>query len=127
MSPLDYMTMPLKKYADFSGRARRMEFWMFVIFNFAVSIVASIVDAIIGTSTAIGGVTGMFTLIAGLALFIPGLAVDIRRLHDLDKSGWWLLIVLIPIIGALVLLVFFFLEGTKGDNRFGADPKAQAD
>ena len=99
---------------------------MFVVLNIAVSVVAGIVDSIIGTSTAIGGVTGIFTSLAGLALLIPGIAVGARRLHDLDKSGWRQLIGLIPFIGALIQLVFFFLEGTKGDNRFGDDPKAKA-
>jgi uncharacterized membrane protein YhaH (DUF805 family) len=125
-SPLYWMQQPLKKYADFSGRARRMEFWMFVVLNVAVSVVASILDGILGMSGMIAGAYGPLTLVAGLALLVPGIAVAVRRLHDQDKSGWWLLIALVPIIGALALLVFYFLEGTKGDNQYGPDPKAGA-
>ncbi|MEK6636895.1 MAG: DUF805 domain-containing protein [Pseudomonadota bacterium] len=123
MSPFDYMTVSLRRYADFSGRSRRMEYWMFVIFNIMVSFAASIIDMVAGTATAIGGVTGVFSALVFLALLIPGIAVTVRRLHDQDKSGWWFLIIFIPLLGAIVLLVFMFLEGTKGDNRFGSDPK----
>jgi uncharacterized membrane protein YhaH (DUF805 family) len=126
MSPIDYMTAPLRRYADFSGRSRRMEYWMFVIFNIIVSVVASIIDVVVGTATSIAGVTGVFSSLVALAFLIPGIAVSVRRLHDQDKSGWWLLIGLIPVLGFIVILVFTFLEGTKGDNRFGADPKEGA-
>jgi uncharacterized membrane protein YhaH (DUF805 family) len=124
MSPIDYMKLPLQRFAEFSGRSRRMEYWMFVVLNFGVSIVASILDRILGMSGMVGGVYGPLQLIAGLALLVPGIAVAIRRLHDQDKSGWWLLIAFVPIIGAIVLIVFMFLEGTKGDNQYGPDPKA---
>ena len=106
----------LKKYAVFSGRARRTEYWMFMLFNVIAGIILGIVDAILGT----GGVLGA---IYALAVLIPGLAVSVRRLHDTSRSGWWLLIVLIPIIGPIVLLVFMFLDGTPGPNRFGSSPK----
>ena len=125
-SPIYWMQQPLKKYADFSGRARRMEYWMFFLLNVGVSVVASILDGILGMSGMIGGVYGPLTVVAMLALIIPGIAVAVRRLHDQDKPGWWLLLVFVPIIGAIVLLVFMFLEGTKGDNQYGPDPKAGA-
>lgn len=124
MSPIDYMKLALSRYADFSGRSRRMEFWMFAVMNIGASIVASILDGILGMSGMIAGAYGPVSLIVGLGLLVPGIAVGVRRLHDQDKSGWWLLIALVPVIGAIALLVFYFLEGTKGDNRFGPDPKA---
>ncbi len=125
-SPFYWMTQPLKKYADFSGRARRMEYWMFVVLNIGVSVVASVLDSILGMGGMVGGVYGPLSLIAVLGLFVPGLAVAVRRLHDQDKSGWWLLLALIPLLGGLVLLVFMFLEGTAGDNQYGADPKGRS-
>ena len=123
MSPLDYMMAPLKRYADFSGRARRMEYWMFWVLNIIVSVVAAIIDLVLGTSTIIGGAAGAASALAGLALLIPGLAVTVRRLHDTDKSGWWFFIILIPLIGFIVLLVFMFQSGASGDNKYGSNPK----
>jgi uncharacterized membrane protein YhaH (DUF805 family) len=111
----------LSKYAVFSGRARRSEFWWFVLFNILVSIVASIIDAILGTDWSTG--SGLISLIVGLALFIPYLAVAVRRLHDTDRSGWWILIGLIPLIGFIVLLIFTVQDGTPGPNKHGASPK----
>ena len=104
-----------KKYAEFSGRARRKEFWMFALFNFLASIAIGIVDGILGTSGALGG-------LYSLAVLIPALAVGVRRLHDTDRSGWWLLLPLIPLVGGIVLLVFFCIESKPGANRFGANP-----
>lgn len=126
MSPIDYMKLALSRYADFSGRSRRMEYWMFFLLNIGVSIVATILDGILGMSGMIAGAYGPLSVIAMLGLLVPGIAVAIRRLHDQDKSGWWLLLAFIPILGGLVLLVFMFLEGTKGDNQYGPDPKAGA-
>lgn len=125
-SPLYWMQQPLRKYADFNGRARRMEYWMFFALNIGVSVVANILDGVLGMTGMVAGVYGPLTLLAFLALIVPGIAVGVRRLHDQDKSGWWLLLAFVPIIGALVLLVFMFLEGTKGDNQYGPDPKAGA-
>ena len=99
----------LKKYATFSGRARRKEYWMFVLFNIIFSIVATILDGVIGTrdpDTGYGIINGLYSL----AVLLPSLAVVVRRLHDIGKSGWWLLIALIPIIGTIWLLV---LEETE--------------
>jgi uncharacterized membrane protein YhaH (DUF805 family) len=123
MSPIDYMMMPLKRYADFNGRSRRMEYWMFLVGVIGATILTSIVDGVLGLTGMIGPY-GPLTLLLLLGIFIPALACQVRRFHDQDKSGWFVLIGLIPFIGGLVVLVFMFLEGTKGENRFGPDPKA---
>ena len=107
----------LTKYVDFNGRARRSEYWFFFLFNVMVSIVANIIDAAVGT-TAI-------SLLAALALFLPSLAVAIRRLHDTSRSGWWVLIGLIPIVGWIILIVFY-CQDSHGDNKYGPSPKANA-
>ena len=112
----------LKKYAVFSGRSRRMEFWYFVLFNLIVYIVLSLVDALLGTYNVVQGV-GLLSSIYGLAVLIPTLALWVRRLHDIDRTGWWILINLIPLIGTIVLLVFALTPGTPGSNRYGPDPK----
>ena len=113
----------LKKYAVFSGRSRRKEYWYFVLFSLIVSLVLSAIDALLGTfssSTNVGLLGGIY----GLAIIIPSIAVSVRRLHDIDRTGWWVLISLVPVIGTIVLLVFAALEGTPGENRFGPNPKA---
>ena len=115
----------LKKYAVFSGRARRREYWFFLLFNILASIVLAIVDGVLGTLNQEAGL-GLFSGLYSLAVLIPGLAVSVRRLHDTDHSGWWILIGFVPLLGAIVLLVFMFMGGTPGDNRFGPDPKASA-
>lgn len=107
----------LKKYADFNGRARRTEYWLFVLFSMVIAMVLGVVDYVLGTPGIIG-------LIFALAILIPSIAVGVRRLHDTDRSGWWLLIAFIPIIGTIALLIFLLLDGTPGDNRFGSNPKA---
>jgi uncharacterized membrane protein YhaH (DUF805 family) len=112
----------LKKYAVFSGRARRMEFWYFVLFNLVVYIVLSLIDTLLGTYNIVSGV-GLLSGIYSLAVLIPTLALWVRRLHDIDRTGWWLLINLIPLIGTIVLLVFALTPGTPGSNRYGPDPK----
>jgi uncharacterized membrane protein YhaH (DUF805 family) len=122
----------LKQYADFGGRARRTEFWMFVLVNLLISIVLGIVDTATGTANAyaMGGMAsyspGILGSIYALAVLIPTIAVTVRRLHDTDRSGWWFFIQLIPVVGSIVMLVFMCLEGTHGPNRFGADPKLAA-
>ena len=112
----------LKKYAVFSGRSRRMEYWYFVLFNIIVAIVLGAIDALLGTRGSYAG-AGLLSGIYGLAVLIPSLAVTVRRLHDIDRSGWWILINLIPLIGTIVLLVFAVSEGTPGTNRYGPNPK----
>jgi uncharacterized membrane protein YhaH (DUF805 family) len=124
----------LKQYVDFSGRARRREYWMFVLINVVIVIVLSLVDTLLGTggframsggasfyaANSLGLLSGLYTL----AVLLPSIAVTVRRLHDTDRSGWWILLGFIPIIGGIVLLVFYVLEGTRGPNRYGPDPKA---
>ncbi len=111
----------LKKYAVFSGRARRMEYWMFVLFNIIVSVVLVFVDGMLGLSLGEG--VGLLSTLYGLAVLLPGIGVAIRRLHDTNRSGWWLLIGFVPLIGLIVLLVFMVLDSTPGENRFGSNPK----
>jgi uncharacterized membrane protein YhaH (DUF805 family) len=106
----------LNKYAGFSGRAQRSEYWYFFLFMVIVNIVASVVDS------AIFGDMPLLYLVATLALLVPSIAAGVRRLHDTDKSGWWLLLGFIPVVGAIVLIVFFCQRGTIGSNRFGPDP-----
>ena len=106
----------LENYANFEGRARRAEFWWYVLAGICISIVLNIL-------AAIASVLVILSLIYGLGVLIPGIAVGIRRLHDTDKSGWWLLIGLIPLVGAIVLIVFFATEGTRQSNQWGASPK----
>lgn len=112
---MNYYIECWKKYVEFSGRARRKEFWMFFLFNFIAGCVASVIDGVLGTM-AIGS-------LYSLAALLPGLAVCARRLHDTDRSGWWTLIALIPVVGIIVLIVFGCLDSTPGENRFGANPK----
>jgi len=106
----------LMRFADFSGRSRRAEYWWFYLANVIVFLVLSV----LGRATALFMV--LYVLYA-LAMFIPSIAVSIRRLHDIDKSGWWLLIGLAPIIGGIVLLVFAFTDGTRGMNKYGPSEK----
>lgn len=113
----------LKKYAVFSGRARRKEYWMFVLFNLIFAIAAMIIDNVLGLAIKDVGY-GPFYILYSLATLIPGLAVSVRRLHDIGKSGWYLLMGLIPCVGGIILLVFMATEGDGGENEFGADPIA---
>lgn len=110
----------LKKYATFDGRAHRTEFWMFVLVNIIISIGLSIVDAVIGTSGDAGA--GLLSGLYSLAVLIPTLAVGARRLHDIGRSGWWQLLALIPIIGAIVLIVWFATKGNESENEHGPNP-----
>ena len=112
----------LKKYAVFSGRSRRMEYWYFVLFNIIVAVVLALIDTLLGTFNVVQGV-GLLSGIYGLAVLIPALAVTVRRLHDIDRTGWWIFINLIPLIGTIVLLVFELTPGTPGSNSYGPDPK----
>lgn len=113
----------LKDYAVFHGRARRQEFWFFVLFNLLITVALSIVDMSIGTYSSEGGV-GVLSGIYGLAVLIPNIAVSVRRLHDTGRAGWWILIGLVPFIGGIVLLIFLVLDGNPGDNEYGPSPKA---
>ena len=151
LSPIDWARRPLQRYADFSGRAPRAEYWWYFLGTMIAYIVVMIVESMVGLDGTVGPY-GPLSLILMLGLLIPGLAVTVRRLHDTNRSGWWILIAVIPyfilgvlaggamasgsmgamagvglfglvaMVGAIVLLVFMVLPGTKGENRFGADP-----
>ncbi|MET9319658.1 DUF805 domain-containing protein [Streptomyces sp. NPDC003038] len=114
---MHYYTDVLKKYADFSGRARRQEFWMFFLCNLAVTVVLAIIDAALGTGFLIVG-------LYGLATFIPNLALAVRRLHDQGKSGWWYFVSLVPFVGFIWILVLMATAGQQQPNEYGPDPKA---
>jgi uncharacterized membrane protein YhaH (DUF805 family) len=105
----------LKKYAVFSGRARRQEYWMFFLFNVIISIVLAVVGRVIGFA-ALGA-------IYSLAVFLPGLGVAVRRLHDIGRSGWAILIALIPLVGTIILIVWLASEGKPEENQYGPNPK----
>lgn len=168
---MNWMFLPLKRYAEFSGRSRRMEYWMFQLFMFLVYIAMIVLMMVVGggammtgdpsAAAAAGGaaliIFGLYGLFA-LAMFIPSLAVSVRRLHDTNRSGWWILaplsgyvimligtvmaagspdnpglggilamVGLVAVIGlGITLLVFMFLEGTRGPNQYGPDPKGEA-
>jgi uncharacterized membrane protein YhaH (DUF805 family) len=114
----------LNKYATFSGRARRSEYWWWYLFVTIVFIVAGILDRAVGltySDLTLGG--GWIATIAGIVFLIPTLAVAVRRLHDTGRTGWWLLIGLVPFIGVIVLLYFFILD-SENDNQYGPYPKA---
>lgn len=119
-------------YANFSGRALRSEYWWWVVFVWIAGMVANLIDAAFGWrvyETTVNGIqqgSGPIAALVGLALLIPGLAVAVRRLHDTDRSGWWLLIGIIPIIGWIVLLYFFVISGTPGPNKYGPPRTADA-
>ncbi len=112
----------LNQYADFSGRARRKEYWMFVLFNMIFAIVAMIFDNIFGIAIEGIGYGPLYGLYV-LAMLIPGLAVTVRRLHDVGKSGWMFLIVLIPLVGVIWLLVLTVTDSQQGTNKWGENPK----
>ena len=110
------ITSCFTQYVGFSGRARRSEYWFFALFGFLVYLVAALIDAAIGTS--------VFTILVALGLVLPGLAVTVRRLHDTDRTGWWVLINLVP-FGGIVTLVFSCLDSQPFPNRYGPSPKPQ--
>lgn len=121
---MDWILLPYKRYFDFSGRSQRKEYWMFMLGVPLVVILLSIVELLVGLGGLfIGFITGIFVL----ASLIPAIAVQVRRFHDQDKSGWFVLLNFIPYVGGLIVLVFMCLEGTRGTNRFGADPKDLTD
>ena len=110
----------LSQYVGFSGRARRSEFWWFYLFTALVVVAGLVLDAVLGTGGLLYGLTV-------LGLFLPQLAVSVRRLHDIDRSGWAYLLYVIPFAGFILLIVFNTKEGQRGANRFGADPKGATD
>lgn len=154
MTPIDWAKRPLQKYADFSGRAPRAEFWWYLLGVIIASIVASIIDNILGMQMA--GTYGPLQLLLLVGLLVPNIAVSVRRLHDTNRTGWWILLPLVPyvlafvlggaammgggamgmgaglglagiflfigLVCAIVVLVFYCLPGTPGDNRYGPNP-----
>jgi uncharacterized membrane protein YhaH (DUF805 family) len=153
MTPIDWAKRPIQKYTDFSGRAPRAEYWWYTLAVIVVAIVISIVESMLGLDAMVGPY-GPVTLLFMVALIVPGCAVTVRRLHDTNRSGWWILVALVPyailgfmmgrgaaegdmsgiatvglfslvaLAGAIALLVFMILPGNQGDNRYGPDPYA---
>ncbi len=117
MSFMDAVRSCFAQYVGFSGRARRSEFWYFYLFSIIINIIATVLQRAVSSSSS-----GVITGIVALALILPSLAVGVRRLHDTSRSGWWLLIGLIPIIGTIVLIVFY-VQDSHGDNKYGPSPK----
>ena len=113
--------MALKKYAVFAGRSQRSEYWSFVLLNLVFTVILYSIDNIVSWNYLM--YAGVLSSIYSLAIVIPGIAVAIRRLHDTDRTGWWLLIALVPLIGAIILIVFFAQDSQSGDNRYGPNPK----
>lgn len=124
---MEYMWMPLKRYADFSGRSRRQEYWLFflgiMIAFIALTIITGMTVGFEGADGDLPSLTLMVIGVMAMAIFIPSLAVQVRRFHDQNRSGWFVLLGFIPYIGSLIVLVFMLLPGTPGDNRFGPDPR----
>jgi uncharacterized membrane protein YhaH (DUF805 family) len=126
MSFTDAIKSVFSQYVGFTGRARRSEYWWFVVFSILVNIVTSILDNVLGTTMGADDAfynAGVIGTIVGLAMFLPGLAVAVRRLHDTDRTGWWVLIALVPFLGFILLIVFFASDSKPGTNRFGPSPK----
>ena len=117
-----------KRYADFQGRAGRSEYWLFVLFFVLVAVGLTILNVVLSAGSSrpnllVSALYGIFAL----GSLVPSLAVGFRRLHDTNRSAWWILIGLIPLIGSVVLLVFYCLPGTPGPNRFSSAPGATPD
>ena len=119
---MEWYLQALKKYATFEGRARRKEYWFFALFNFLAILILGFIDGMAGTFSQEAEM-GLFSGVYWLAIILPSIAVGVRRLHDIGKSGWWLLIGLIPLVGAIVLLVFAVFDSQRGDNQYGPNPK----
>ena len=114
---MDWYLGVLKQYAVFDGRARRKEYWMFVLFNIVIAAALAIVGRVIGLD-------GVLRALYTLGVLIPSLAVSVRRLHDTGRSGWWLLVVLVPLVGWLIVLYFMVQPGETAENRYGPDLKS---
>ena len=116
---MEFFLDAYRRYADFSGRANRQKYWMFYLFYIIAYILLAVIDMALGTD---GILAGLFAL----GSFVPSIAITARRLHDVEKSGWWQLIILVPLIGALVMIYFTVKDGTLGSNSFGEDPLTRA-
>ena len=119
---MNYYIEVLKKYAVFNGRARRKEYWMFVLFSIIIGIVLRIIDNLIGLDEG-SFTTVLLSSLYSLAVLIPSLAVSVRRLHDTNRSGWWLFISLVPFVGPIVLLMFLVTDSHPDENQYGPNPK----
>ena len=147
---MEWMLMPLRRYAEFNGRSRRKEYWMFTLFLILVSVVLLLLEMAAGVDEMFGAGGGPLSLIFTLATFVPSLSVSVRRLHDVDRTGWWLVVPLVALVllgfagvtqfgwlaavagivalvSLIVILVFAVSDGTPGPNRFGPDPKNPID
>ncbi len=113
-----YLKVVRDNYANFMGRARRQEYWMFAFINLIIVLILNTIDRVIFSPDM-----AILSSLYGLAILIPGIAVAVRRLHDTDRSGWWVLLALIPIIGVIILIVMMCIDSTPGPNRFGPNPK----
>ncbi len=113
-----------KNYANFQGRARRKAYWMFILFNLIALVILGLIESAIGLSgqNGYGILTGLYTL----AMILPLIALAVRRLHDTGRSGWWILIGLVPLIGPIVLIVFYVTDSQPGSNQYGPNPKESA-
>jgi uncharacterized membrane protein YhaH (DUF805 family) len=106
-------------YVNFSARAARSEFWYWTLFVILVAIVANVVDAVV---VGIGSGFAPVSTIVSLGLILPNIAMQVRRLHDTDRTGWWILIALVPLVGIILLIVWYATKGTDGSNQYGSDP-----
>jgi len=120
---MNWYLKALTNYTEFGGRARRKEYWFFILFNILISIAFTIIDGVTGLYSIETGV-GLFSGIYSLAILVPSIAVGVRRLHDTNRSGWWLLISFIPLIGAIILIVFLASDSNPEENQYGQNPKA---
>ena len=113
-----------KNYVNFQGRARRKAYWMFVLFNIIALVILSLIEGALGLSGQNG--YGILTGLYSLAIILPLIALAVRRLHDTGRSGWWILIGLVPLIGPIVLIVFYVTDSQPGTNEYGPNPKESA-
>lgn len=131
---MSWYLLALKRYADFSGRSRRKEYWYFALFNFIVILALIVVAAVLGgfNSNQTGGINPaampffILYIVYAIAIFIPSLAVSVRRLHDIGKSGWWFFINFIPYAGGIWFLVLMCLDSKPGPNQWGPNPKEES-
>ena len=120
MEPINwFMKVVTQHYFDFNGRARRAEFWWYVLVVVIISVILNVVDSIAHLGGILGG-------LFSLAMLLPNLGVAVRRLHDINRSGWWILIAFVPLVGAILLIYWYAQPGTSGANQFGPDPKGAA-
>ena len=115
----------LRNYAGFEGRAPRSELWYFVLACLLAGIAVGFVGGVFNAILGVRWVGNLFSGVLDLAIFLPSIAVNVRRLHDIDKSGWWYFVVFIPLIGWIIMLVWFCTRGSYGTNRFGRDPLSE--